>query len=1049
MDSPDHKPIVSSSDNQGSPFFHFLCSLSPIKLVRSGHGTQTFAELSFPPPPAVFVSPKAESQKESARSKRKILAGVAETSEGVTGASLKLLPDVEKESFTWRQVTNEQQPVLASRASQSLPTCDQVPSSKAAPEPEGHSEHEIKASQHELKRPSATANSVDVQCFKWGKTCWTSEASSVAAVREEPGQQNAGPSAMPATHAKGGNNCVAETHAADLNSSDFRQVETVNPSVQNQPDMDQNLHAACLASYISKNVPACGPVQLEGLSRILASLHGVLNRDSQNGSYLHQAKAKPPLVCHDQDFQTQNIDQGCKTTIPGVRRRCLDFETPEIHQDNLATQCLGSPSDDESHENFSVVSEAEPPSFISIRGQPSMVWGHGMHTSSSSHTLSQYACVPHKTLAPVATYFPSQHHTSCFSNPGLPLQVDPSCHRSHSRSSVPEMDFSGSDKSVDSHALHAIRSAPFKAIQGSSAEIENNLLQGRGYPQSNYFNTLDQDLLVALVKNTAMNNHELLLANGSAHLGTARPMNYFQPLNLGIDLIGQNNFVGELENDYSLLTQKGIVLQESSHQSESDHQEDSTQSPISPKKKRKISTQTADISGDGCKNCKCKKSKCLKLYCECFAAGVYCIDICNCRDCYNKPEFEETVLGTRQQIESRNPLAFLPKIIRASDTPPAQGEENNDTPASARHKRGCNCKKSHCLKKYCECYQAGVGCADGCRCEGCKNIYGRNEGNGEIDDKDQQIAPMEKKPTTNEGSTEIEMKQTPEHQNDQLCRELSPITPYLENSGQCRSTLELRSTENLSSVFEHRASIMSESPSRILELLEETENFGNANLPPCQAPGKGSVSDLMHMSTGWEGQDELYTPTPSMRPLQRLAPDFSDALMSKSTITNSLWRSHDYSSSNINSCVPASFGNSETNQCSLIQPVTPLVKYSPSISQFQTPHSSLTIPVTPLLSTLHASRPQYDLEDLSESQSTAWYSDNDDSPNVLREINAFSAPNIIRKTRSPQQKRVFSYQQNLKSSGNFSPGLGSRNGRKIILQALPSAGYSNTPGDDL
>lgn len=32
-------------------------------------------------------------------------------------------------------------------------------------------------------------------------------------------------------------------------------------------------------------------------------------------------------------------------------------------------------------------------------------------------------------------------------------------------------------------------------------------------------------------------------------------------------------------------------------------------------------------------------------------------------------------------------------------------DEALDTPASARHKRGCNCKKSLCLKKYCECYQ--------------------------------------------------------------------------------------------------------------------------------------------------------------------------------------------------------------------------------------------------------------------------------------------------------------------------------------------------------
>jgi len=32
--------------------------------------------------------------------------------------------------------------------------------------------------------------------------------------------------------------------------------------------------------------------------------------------------------------------------------------------------------------------------------------------------------------------------------------------------------------------------------------------------------------------------------------------------------------------------------------------------------------------------CNCKKSKCLKLYCECFAAELFC-DGCNCADCQN------------------------------------------------------------------------------------------------------------------------------------------------------------------------------------------------------------------------------------------------------------------------------------------------------------------------------------------------------------------------------------------------------------------------------
>ncbi|XP_021277538.1 protein tesmin/TSO1-like CXC 4 [Herrania umbratica] len=147
----------------------------------------------------------------------------------------------------------------------------------------------------------------------------------------------------------------------------------------------------------------------------------------------------------------------------------------------------------------------------------------------------------------------------------------------------------------------------------------------------------------------------------------------------------------------------------------------------SPKKKRKKSSNSTD--GEGCKRCNCKKTKCLKLYCDCFAAGIYCADPCSCQGCFNRPEYEDTVLETRQQIESRNPLAFAPKIVQpVTEFPVTSREDGNwKTPSSARHKRGCNCKRSMCLKKYCECYQANVGCSIGCRCEGCKNVFGKKE----------------------------------------------------------------------------------------------------------------------------------------------------------------------------------------------------------------------------------------------------------------------------------------------------------------------------------
>ncbi|XVF66633.1 hypothetical protein PTKIN_Ptkin10aG0052500 [Pterospermum kingtungense] len=114
----------------------------------------------------------------------------------------------------------------------------------------------------------------------------------------------------------------------------------------------------------------------------------------------------------------------------------------------------------------------------------------------------------------------------------------------------------------------------------------------------------------------------------------------------------------------------------------------------SPKKKRRRLEQTGE--GEACKRCNCKKSKCLKLYCECFAAGVYCIEPCSCQHCFNKPIHEDTVLATRKQIESRNPIAFAPKVIRTSDSIPEVG--------------------------------GGVGCSINCGCEGCKNAFGRKDG---------------------------------------------------------------------------------------------------------------------------------------------------------------------------------------------------------------------------------------------------------------------------------------------------------------------------------
>ncbi|KAK1386101.1 CRC domain-containing protein [Heracleum sosnowskyi] len=112
---------------------------------------------------------------------------------------------------------------------------------------------------------------------------------------------------------------------------------------------------------------------------------------------------------------------------------------------------------------------------------------------------------------------------------------------------------------------------------------------------------------------------------------------------------------------------------------------------------------------DGCKRCNCKETKCLKLNCDCFAAGYYCGQNCSCQGCFNTREYQDTVLDTRQNIVSRDPLAFAPKILQQVGESPANNIQdiNKLTPSSTRNERGCNCKKSMCLKRYCQCYKIG------------------------------------------------------------------------------------------------------------------------------------------------------------------------------------------------------------------------------------------------------------------------------------------------------------------------------------------------------
>ena len=231
--------------------------------------------------------------------------------------------------------------------------------------------------------------------------------------------------------------------------------------------------------------------------------------------------------------------------------------------------------------------------------------------------------------------------------------------------------------------------------------------------------------------------------------------------------------------------------------------------------------------------CNCKNSGCLKRYCECFSRMKYCDNNCQCKNCLNNIKYENERTEAIKVYLVKSPVSF--KKINM--------DLNNIT---------CNCKKSNCLKNYCECFQFGLKCTYSCGCVDCKN---RNllekklfyvENNGEISSKkttnntsdiklnindiknDSTIKLQEEEPDIKEINNKINIDSQNKNENN---KKIVNNPQFIVNKAV-----------NNNNIINNNSSIKQKNRTRFFSFNDET-NWGNLNLKRIELSNKQVIID--------------------------------------------------------------------------------------------------------------------------------------------------------------------------------------------------------------